>query len=314
MLGWLFGKSKKPKQAMSVTGDGVSQTTEELIPSSHSGFPRYYVINGKKYDIDNIHDVRRMPVFGTVIYIDGKPYGMDTILLEHYRKCNDDALGYAAYEKSQEFRKHGFIRKSSWEIELENRARLRVEKEKTRKKQCDSFSVDDMQQFPDLPFAFGFVMNLRHTDGIAWFQLNKNNQEIVKNYISIINDIIVDAKEYVGGIGNVFIDLENLDFDYPQPMRKNSMCCTRVECFPYTPTGKLSKYPAVIQFATKADPSGLRTIGEIKLLRDGSIGAATVSTLGNTFKIGLHGSSLVLKSIYNPYLGGNLFRFQEAQI
>lgn len=183
--------------------------------------------------------------------------------------------------------------------------------EDPRKVQCDSFCIDDMQQFSDIPFLWSYVTELQHTNGVPWFMLNWNNQKIAKNYISIINDIIIDSQEYIPSIGDCHIDLDKLDFDYPDQTFNVQMCCTRVECYPYTATGKLSKYPVVLPFATKFDSSGIRTIGEIKILRDGNIGAATVSVNGNTFKIGLHGKSLVLKRVDNSYMGGNLFKFSE---
>ena len=94
------------------------------------------------------------------------------------------------------------------------------------------------------------------------------------------------------------------------------MACTRVECYPYTKTGKLSKYPVVLHFETfpqKHDYGGFSgeaiICGEIKILRDGNIGSAWVNIWGNTFKIGLYGLSLVLKRVDNPY--GNLFNFSD---
>ena len=285
-----------------------SATSEK---SQYSEFPRYYTINGVKYDIDNPKSIEQIPLVSNTFSINGKTYGMDTILYEHYRQCPDRSLGYTAFDKCEELRKHGIIHKSDWELELESRWEARKAKEDARKQQCDSFTVEDMQQFPDIPIAWQYIVELNHTDGIAWCQLNWNNQQIVLRYISQINDIIVDAQSYVDGIGKAHIDLYSMDFNYPMPMYMNSMCNTRIECYPYTTTGKLSKYPVLIQFATKQDANGLRSVGEIKILRDGNIGAATVSINGNTFKIGLHGTSLVLKRVDNPYLGGNLFKFSE---
>jgi hypothetical protein len=206
----------------------------------------------------------------------------------------------------------GIIHKSERELELEKRYEDRKQKEDARKQQCDTFTIDDMQQFSDIPIAWSYIIQLQHTDGVAWCQLNWNNKQIVLQYIAQINDIIVDAQSYVPGIGDSHIDLHSLDFDYPIPMYRNAMCNTRIECYPYTATGKLSKYPVVIQFATKFDNNGIRSIGEVKILQDGNIGSATVCIYGNTFKIGLHGTSLVLKRVDNPYMGGNLFKFSEC--
>ena len=316
----LFKKKKKfttENNNPTISGIGVTTGGSDIIMSKYSEFPRYYTINGVKYDIDNPNDIKRIPLFRTILYINGEPYGMDGLLNEHcvQSTANMD-VHWAAYNKVQEYRKRGIIHKSSRELERERNIELaqadRKRKEDARKNQCDSFTVDDMQNFPDIPIAWSYIKNLHHTNGVAWCQLNWNNQQIVLQYISQINDIIVDAQSYVEGIGKSHIDLYSIDFDYPVPMYMNSMCNTRVECYPYTATGKLSKYPVVIQFATKLDSSGIRTVGEIKILRDGNIGAASVSINGNVFKIGLHGTSLVLKRIDNPYMGGNLFKFSET--
>ncbi len=297
----------------SIWGDGVSTSSPQIAISQYSEFPRYYNIDGIVYDIDNISDIKKIPLIRNLIFINGKPYGMDTILFEHYRRSSDRMLGYAAYDKCQEFRDSGIINKSDWEIDMDEREQRRRENEEIRKAQCDSFTIDDMQQFPDIPFLFSYVTELFHTNGVAWFQLNMNNQAVVLQYISAINDIIVDAHEYISETQNAHIDLEHIDFNYPAPMYEGCMCNTRVECYPYTPTGKISKYPAVIQFATDFNEQGVRTAGEIKILRDGNIGAATVRINSLTFKIGLHGLSLVLKRVDYMMMSGNvcLFKFSD---
>lgn len=183
-------------------------------------------------------------------------------------------------------------------------------KEKARKAQCDTFTIEDMDQFHNIPFKWSCVKQLMHTGGVAWFMLNLNNQQIVIDYLLDINDIVVDAQSYIPELEDAHIDVGNLDFDYLRPYRIGDMCCTRVECYPYTPSGKISKYPAIIQYATKF-VDGLRTVGNVKILRDGSIGSAVVGYKGNTIKIGLFGRSLVLQRVDNPYLGGNIYKFTE---
>lgn len=294
-----------------INGTGVSVTSGDLAISQYSEFPRYYNIDGVVYDIDNPDDIKNMPLINNILNINGKDFGMDTILYEFYYQCPDRSLGYVAYDKCMEFRKNGILHKSERELLMDARSEVLDQKAAARRQQCDTFTVDDMQQFPDIPIAWSYVMQLQHTNGVAWCQLNWNNQQIVKEYISQVNDIIQDAQSYVDGIGDSHIDIDAINFDYPRPMYKNCMCCTRIECYPYTPTGKLSKYPVIIQFQTKPNSSGISTSGEIKILRDGNIGAATASLYGNIFKIGLHGTSLVLKRVDNPFKGGNLFYFSE---
>lgn len=278
--------------------------------------PRYYSINGVKYDIDNPDDIRRIPLFKTKFQINGETFGMDSVLNEHCIQATTNMdVHWAAYNKVQEYRSNGIIFKSQREIQREKAYQQgQIERRKTedaRMEQCNSFSIKDMEQFSDIPFSWHYISKLRHTNGVSWFMLNLNNQKIALDYISKINDIIVDAHQYIDGIDDAYIDLNCMDFDYPVHMRKNSMCNTRVECYPYTSSGRISKYPAIIQFATKIDHSGSRTIGEIKILCDGNIGAASVLINGCTFKIGLHGVSLVLLRVDCPYMGGNLFNFSE---
>ena len=178
-----------------------------------------------------------------------------------------------------------------------------------RLKQCDTFTIDDMYQFSDIPIAWSNINELKHTYGIAWSVVNWNNKKIVLDYISEINEIIVDSHSYIDGIDNIYIDIDAIDFDYPKPMRLNSMCRTRIECYPYTPSGKVSKYPVVIHFEA-IDHSSTYTLGEIKILRDGNIGDAMVAIKEYKFKIGVHGRSLVLKRVDSLH-NGNLFDFYE---
>lgn len=311
----LIRKILIPAERTCVSGNGVSQSSANLAISQYSEFPRFYTINGVKYDIDNPDDIEKIPLFNNILQINGEKYGMDSILIEHSFQSPDYDVRWAAYNKAEEFRKNGIIYKSKKEIareKIQEDAMVeRNAKEDARKAQCDAFTIDDMQQFPDIPFAWSYVQELQHTNGTAWFMLNWNNKQIAMHYIAEINQIVADAAEYIIGIGDNSINLDNLDYDYPHPMYKGCMCQTRVECFPYTASGKLSKYPVILQFATKDNTTGTRAVGTVKILRDGSIGAATFSANGNTFKMGLHGRSLVLQRVDNPYMGGNLFKFSE---
>lgn len=309
-------KAALSSSKISVSGDGVSQSSQRLALSQHSGLPRYYAINGIKYDIDNPEHLSQFPFLDIVIEINGVPYGMDTILFEQYRKTQDKDIADAAYHRCRELRDMGIVQKSQWELTVDKyNSEKRVAQEK-RKRQCDSFTIEDMDNFPDIPFGFHWVMQLMHTNGVAWFMLNMNNQEIALHYISIVNQLIIDAHEYIDGISDNFIDISQINWDYPEPMKLDSMACTRVECYPYTNTGKLSKYPAVLVFSTHPQKRGNDPLsepvvngGEIKIMRDGNIGSALVSIWGNTYRIGLRGLSLIIKRVDN--IAGNLFKFND---
>ena len=82
----------------------------ETIQSRFSSMPRYYTINGVKYDIDSPRDIARIPVFGSIFYIDGQEYGMDSVLRKHAYESylENKAIYNAAIEKENEFKEHGF--------------------------------------------------------------------------------------------------------------------------------------------------------------------------------------------------------------
>mgnify|MGYP006912266748 CR=1 FL=1 len=307
----LFDRFTK-KRCPVVSGKGISQTKPQLAISKYSVFPRYYTIAGITYDIDIPADITNFPRTKALITIDGEEYGLDTILLEHglqARNQNED-IYCAAIRKVNEYRGHGIIHKSRRELALEYQYRKDKEAaeraEIARKKQCDSFSVDDMRQFSDIPFGWHWVDALSHTDGKAWFMLNLNNQAIAIDYIRQLSTLVEDAHSYIESIDGIHIELCDVDFDYPKPCGYNSFPNTYVECTPYTPTGKISKNPAILHFATsKFVPDETQDLvqihpaaGDIRILKDGNIGGAVVYFSGGyKFQFRLYGLSLVLYQV-----------------
>lgn len=298
----------------------------ELVISQYSDMPRLYTINGVKYDIDCPDDIRKIPLFKDLITVNGEKYGMDTILLEHAiqaRPKNDEVFS-AAMDKVNEYRYCGIVFKSKREIEQEERWRIENEKKKAaeaeRKRQCNQFTIDDMQQFTGIPFGWSWVASLFHTNGVAWFILNMNNQEIARQYVVQLDNMIHDLATCLDGVGNCSIDIDAIDFDYPTPLSQYSMANTRVECYPYTPTGKLSKYPAVLIFRSKTDDGNSLVSGEIKILKDGNIGNAKVYFINNDaticFSFGLWGKTFLIKKVTkqgasnDPNCYEELFRFE----
>ncbi len=201
-----------------------------------------------------------------------------------------------------------------------------------REKQIGSFTIDDMYQFVDIPFVWSHVMQLQHLQRKAWIQLNWNNQQVALDYIMQVNQLIVDAHSYVRGISKFHIIPADIDFDFPIPLKMDSINNTYVECVPYTPSGNVSKHPVIIHFSSSrliALKNGARfqehpITGEIKILRDGNIGMADVVFSENNnplsrykkenphftrFRIGLFGLALVVKRIDNE--DGNLFKFDD---
>lgn len=326
---WDLIKSKiMPDKAEAPTPPIIPERrVDGIILSQYSNMPRYFVIGGVKYDLDNPEDIDKLPLIDKIIQFQGKDYGIDSVLLEHGLRSFYDSPSIfgAAIRKFDEYRENGITFVSDaeriWGAAALDKLRQRHEKEELRRKQCDSFTIDDMQQFPDIPFGWSWVPDLFHTDGEAWFMLNMNNQQVAQDYISVLNDHIIDAHDYIDGIDNLYIDLTQIDYSYPFPMRWNSKANTRVVCTPYTPTGKISKYPASLHFATSVNRkewdgsmSQFHPImGIINLLKDGNIGSADVwfteGTQQTLFLFRLFGLSLVIRKVYQG--GKCIFNFEE---
>ena len=300
-----------------------------IILSQYSNMPRYFVIGGVKYDLDNPEDIDKLPLIDKIIQFQGKDYGIDSVLLEHGLRAFYDSpsIFEAAIRKFDEYRENGITFVSDaeriWGAAALVKLRQRYEKEDVRRKQCDRFTIEDMHQFPDIPFGWHWVMELNHTEGEAWFMLNMNNQQIAEDYISVLNNHIIDAHDYIKGINHLSIDLTQIDYLYPIPMQMNSKANTRVVCTPYTPTGKISKYPASLHFATSVNQKGWNgtvtqfhpVMGRINLLKDGNIGSADVCfTEGakqTLFIFRLFGLSLVIRKVYQN--GERIFDFEKLK-
>lgn len=296
----------------------------EIIISQYSDLPRYYTINGRKYDIDNPKSISKIPLFKGTFFINGIEYGMDSVLMEHGSKTysKNIEVHQASVEKGNEFRYNGIIFKTDKEKEedrlREERWALQdLEKEK-RKKQCDSFRIEDMYQFENILFEWHWVQSLFHTNGIAWFMLNMNNQYVAFKYINVLDKLIREFHEFMPELREFEIFMEEIDFNYPIPMHKNSIANTYVECVPYTKTGKKSKYPAILHFSSSETKNENGNIyqwhpysGEIKILQDGNIGSAHISFSKNytKFTFGLNGISLIIKRIDSIH--GNIYKYEQ---
>lgn len=198
--------------------------------------------------------------------------------------------------------------------EQKERWQKQKEEKELRKKQCDTFRIEDMYQFPEIPFEWQWVIKLNHTDGIAWFMLNMNNQYIALSAINFINEILEDSKRYTDFNEELYICTENIDFGYPITFTLKSTTCTFVECTPYTKTGKISKYPAILHF--KENPERhiyndsacyvYRVHGEIYFMADGNIGKCDLVINDYWIKIRLKGLNLVVQRIGKNTLNGNI--------
>lgn len=190
-------------------------------------------------------------------------------------------------------------------------------KKEERKRQILSFTLDDMFQFDDIPFLWN--KSLLYCNGYAYLPLTEENREVALYYIKQISKLVFDAKKIVPGIEYCSIGKNQIDFNYPIDMSYPVPPCTFLECTPYTPTGKKSKYPVTLHFRTsKIEVLSNNTrfqsypvVGKIKILCDGQIGSASVFFSQNLtkFSISLYGLSLVIRRIDSEK--GNLFRFEK---
>lgn len=282
-----------------------------LILSNYSSMPRFYTINGIKYDIDNPIDIKNIPLFGDLIEINGQTYGMDSILRKHAAESylSNKNIYNAAIEKEAIFKEHGFYYETAEENALKKERQIayveREQKEAAEKIRHDAFTIKDMQQFSDIPFDWHFVMNLKHTNGIAWFMLNKNNQYIALSIITFINDTLANNFSNINFNQPLYICTENIDFDYPSPMNVNSVANTYVECIPYTKTGRISKYPAILHFKEfpekynygKYFHYAYSVYGDIYFMSDGNIGRADLTINKYQIQLRLKGLNLTIRKI-----------------
>ncbi len=178
-----------------------------------------------------------------------------------------------------------------------------------------SFEIQDMYQFKDMPFEWNWVVKLNHTDGVAWFLLNKNNQYVALSAINYINNILEESRQYTHFDELLYVCTENIDFFYPIPMHKNSLPNTYVECAPYTKTGRISKYPAILHYREKPEKHVYyngdschvyRVYGSIYFLSDGNIGKANLTIYDYWIQIRLNGLRLIVQRIGKNTPDGNV--------
>ena len=303
-----------------ISSKNYPQNNGTIILSQISSLPRYYTINGKKYDLDNPEDIYKLPVFRNIIEINGVECGMDSILRKHAREAyvNNKAIYNAAVEKEEEYRDAGIHFTTSEEkAKEEQRAIVLKEREQENQEYLNlhnSFKIFDMYQFTEIPFEWKWVMELNHTNGIAWFILNKNNQYIALSAINYINSIMEESYSYTHFDESLYICTENIDFFYPIPMEKDSIANTYVECIPYTKTGRISKYPAILHFREQPEKhiyngSTLyvyKVFGSIYFLADGNIGKANLSIQDYWIQIRLNGLHLIVQRIGKNTPNGNV--------
>lgn len=282
-----------------------------------------FKIAGVEYDITKKEDVEKIPCLSVTANVFGKNYGIDYILRKNaihiYKSNGDYELAGTCIRKSNEITLAGYGTQGEDEIERERHYKENRQKKELRQKTMveinNNITVDDMAKFPNLPFELRWILNLQHTNGIAWFSLNKNNQYIALSAINYINDIFQQADSYLPDGNDFYICTENIYFDYIKPILLDSLPATYVECTPYTATRKKNKYPMVLHFSeVEGEPIFLNrsSYGSIFFMSDGNIGKADITIGYSTIQLRLVGISLIVrrvdKLINNNYQ--NIFNYE----
>lgn len=119
---------------------------EGIFLSQYSDLPRYYTIDGKKYDIDKVSDVQSLPMFVMTFDIWGCQYTMDKLLLEHamQAKLSNYSLYAAAITKSKEYTRHIDLHNQSlikWQTAYPQNHTDSITDSKKQNNQIDKFNL-----------------------------------------------------------------------------------------------------------------------------------------------------------------------------
>lgn len=271
--------------------------------SQYSSLPRFYYIRGKKIDIDSPNSIAAIPLCETHFNINDEDWGIDTVLrehvLRHYSSIPED-LKKSCFHKISEFEEAGLKKESGKEKKA---AEKRLKEQNEIEKKLKSITIEDMNQF----HFFRYSMAQPFYDNQMSIMLinNRKNQVQIKEDIKQINDSVKKYCNTFNIVEDLSIDVESLKFDVTYSEKTGSkQYFTFFECTPYTPTGKLSKFPLILHYATKNHMKATFQqdyFGEIYYLQDGNIGKARliywIEHSMYLFSMGLKGKTLVVQKI-----------------
>lgn len=270
--------------------------------SQYSPLPRFYFIKGVQYDIDSPESVSMIPTCETHFNINDEDWGIDTILREHvnrYYSFIPDDLKAACYSKISDLKSAGFEKESL----AEKKARISQEKAESEKEhELRSITLSDMEQFHFSNFK---MENPIYDNKKSIIMITEQNQIQVKKDIELINSYVADMCQTLGINVPLCIDPSTLKFDTELLSDFNlKQYFTFFECNPYTKTGKLSKYPLILHYATPAYTDFNPTqnfFGTISYMQDGNIGKCKLTYWLNNimyfFDFGLKGKTLSAKKV-----------------
>lgn len=110
-----------------------------------------------------------------------------------------------------------------------------------------------LHDFPNIKYYFSPI-NVISFGKDEIYLISGLNRELAKNDILSMNAYIKKAARFTG---SPYAKIKNVSFDVPKDFFikgewSNSVYFT---CYPYTATGKLSKYPLTLHFSTQKTPS-----------------------------------------------------------
>ena len=264
--------------------------TETL--SQYSTFPRFYYINQKMYDIDSAESILQIPVCKTEFIINDESWSIDGILRSHVNQFLykiPSEVQSACYEKINQYRNSEYFTESP----TEKKARLKQESDlQNLKEKLEKISPEDMNSFNLKQFVF---KNIFYYHGMARMLIDPINQPIVISDIEYMNTFIQKALSLVGLKYPYKIPIENISFSTDEIKIQNESYIqyySFFECTPYTPTGKKSKFPLILHFATDnihTLDTDNKYLGEVHYMQNGSIGKARLICLSHygTYTINL---------------------------
>lgn len=251
--------------------------------SQYSPLPRFYYINGEKYDIDSPESVFSIPLCETHFTINREDWGIDTVLREHvnryYSKLPDN-LKTACYSKISVLKKNGYEVESN----SEKIARINQEKELlAENERLNSITVQDMEQFSNIPYHLSSKITVEYRQ--AYMEFNILDDDFFNTEIVSINSLLRESYDFI----------EKLPPDLMLTNLKNRS----IKCTPYTATKRIAKYPLSVcasSFTYDEQNSYYRlnkkfpdTCGcELFYLQSGKIGKADVYFNRDTQKYHYH--------------------------
>lgn len=300
----IFNKIFKSKTDISEQTYKHNIYSEEI--SQYSPLPRFYFIKGQMYDIDSPSSVANIPVCETHFNINEEDWGIDTILREHvnrYYSHIPESLKESCYPKISEIEWAGLKKESN----AEKNARLCQEKKKLEEQlKLKTISLSDMEQ---LHFSNYKMSTPIYDNNMSIMTIIPENQNQVINDVQMINSCIQEACQMIQITDNLYIDPQKLKFDTKfDTIHLITQYYTYFECAPYTKTGKISKYPLILHYATNTHhtinpPTDF--FGTMHYMQDGNIGKVRaiywVEHTMYLFELGLIGKTLSVKKIEKSF-------------